>query len=90
MTLPWGVPLASSSSQRVPSASCEAPAPPSAPHSPVFSCRPVCVPAPCGHTAGVRRGALGSQWVDVTLPQDAQRRPRRGEWGSGCELEASL
>lgn len=28
--------------------------------------------------------------VDVTLPRDAQRRPRRGEWGSWCELEASL
>lgn len=33
-------------------------------------------------------------WVlsgaDVTLAWDAQRRPHHGEWGSGCELEASL
>lgn len=54
VTLPWGVPSASSSSQRVPSVSREALAPPSAPHSPVFSCRPVCVPAPRGHAAGAR------------------------------------
>ena len=78
MTLPWGMPLASSSSQTVLSASHEAPAPPSAPHLPVFSCRPVCVPAPCGHAAGARQRALGSQWggrdLGLGCPEEAPPR----------------
>lgn len=66
----------------------EALAPPSAPHSPVFSCRPVCVPAPRGQQLDAVAGP-GFSVGGRDPGRDAQE-AAHSEWGSGCGLKASL